>query len=53
MKKPRCISVGVKFRCKLREASEQLSLTIIFVKFWFRQQKVWSSGRGTNYGPRV
>ena len=33
MKKPRCISVGVKFRCKLREASEQLFLSFIFVKF--------------------
>jgi hypothetical protein len=33
MKKPRCISVGVKFRCYLREASEQLFLSFIFVKF--------------------
>ena len=33
MKKARRISVGVKFRCKLREASEQLFLSFIFVKF--------------------
>jgi hypothetical protein len=33
MKKPKCISVGVKFRCYLREASEQLFLSFIFVTF--------------------